>query len=1082
MTPAAWRRLAWHASTISERTTVVSLTEQPRSSPSDWSTTGLVRDWVESTPDWSERDVVQRIEQSDFDEAVLAATIDVDTLPPGAELPEWVATAQAIGDAFTDTHTRVTPDLGKPDDEVPFADIYAPIVAFARGRVLESGLDRLPESALRSMQDALRQDLERLCQDVLYVEFRTHIAVNRPQALADPESPPKTDLYDSFVDGLRTADGLASLFSEYPVLPRFLARVVSQWCDAVQELDRRLDDDWQMLTDTFDVDTDATSVTAAAVLDSDRHADGRRVVALTFDDQTRIVYKPRSVQPAAAFDAFLQEAGNIVDVDTRSVSVLDRETYGWVEHVDADSCQSRDDIGTYYQRAGVVLASAYLLYLNDCHYENVVANAASPVVVDAETMLTPSVSPAAGETAPTDAVTGDGSVLWTGLLPRSYDAGPIPESAMVNGFGVPEIPVGSGPVASAWSAVNTNAMSRRERKVDLMSPPARNVPAVESAPDSPVAASQYVNEIAETFASVCRAVVEDRLSLPESFSTLETRVLFRNTQEYDGVLSALQSPETLQDGRRLTFTTDVLVSEAMLADGTDPAWDVVAAERCALYRLDVPRLTADAATGALKCGDASITGITDSAGYQRVKHRFEHLDEATVRTQRDIVELALDTTAVDEPEDAVPSRPPDATYPPPDASTLASAVGDIYDTILEATVETDGDASDWVVRRATGGGRLQVGTAGDGLYEGGLGVAVFAAVIADQLDRSGARETALALTGSLRDSIRADGAAAVDGLGLDGVGGTVYGLTVVGRILDAPGSLETAVQLVDTLDPDRITAADSFDVMRGVAGTVLGCLALHEHRPESDALKIARMAGDVLVAAATRTDGGVAWPTGPDGESLTGYAHGAAGIAHALGRLATVTDTPGSVNELSTEVGDTEPAAGFPEVSKYLACASDALAFERATFDAEQGNWPDRRERGPAFADAWCHGRTGGVLARTALQDTPLPVTEDIVALAHRTGVDSRPDDGLCCGAAGRLVGVTAASEHAADDELTAHAHARLVTGLHRHLRGDSWNLSAHTTRVPNPTLFQGLAGVGYALLYAANPTDVPNVLYWETP
>ncbi len=1068
MTPAAWRRLAWHASTISERTTVVSLTEQTRSSPPDWSTTGLVGDWVESTPDWSERDVVQRIEQSDLDEAALAATMDVDALPPGAELPEWVATAEAIGDALTDTHADVTPDLGKPDDEVPFADIYAPIVAFARDRVLESGLARLPEPELRSMQDALRQDLERLCQDVLYVEFRTHIAVNRPQALADPESPPKTDLYDSFVDGLRTADGLASLFTEYPVLPRFLAGIVSQWCDAVQELDRRLDDDWEALTDTFDVDTDATSVTAASVLDSDRHAGGRRVVALTFDDQTRVVYKPRSVQPAAALDAFLQGAGDVVDVDTRSVSVLDRETYGWVEHVNADSCPSPDDIETYYRRAGVVLASAYLLYLNDCHYENVVANAASPVVVDAETMLTPSVSPAAGETAPTDAVTGDGSVLWTGLLPRSYGAGPIPESAMVNGFGVPEIPVGSGPVASAWSAVNTNAMQRREREVDLMSPPARNVPAVESAPDSPVAASQYVDEIAETFASVCRAVVEDRLSLPERFSTLETRVLFRNTQEYDGVLSVLQSPETLQDGRRLTFATDVVVSEAMLADGTDPAWDVVASERRALCRLDVPRLTASAATGTLHCGDRTITGVTDGGGYERAQRRFETLDEATVREQRDVVELALDPTPASNPEPAVPSRPPDATYPKPDATTLSSVVGDLYDTVLEATVATDGDAGDWVVRRATDGGQLQVGTAGDGLYEGRLGVAVFAAVVADQLDRPRARETALALTESLRDSVRADGASAVDGLGLDGVGGAVYGLTVVGTLVDAPECLDAAVHLVDTLDHDRITGVDSFDVVRGAAGTVLGCLALHEHRPNSDALGVTRTAGDVLVAAATDTEGGVAWPTGPDGESLTGYAHGAVGIAHALGRL-------GAITEVST-------SSECTEASTYLECAEQALAFERDTFDADRGNWPDRRNQGPAFADAWCHGRTGGILARTALRDTPLTVTKDIVALAHRTGVNGRPDDGLCCGAAGRLVGVTAASEHADDDELAAHARARLVTGLDRHHGDDSWNLSAHTTRVPNPTLFQGLAGVGYALLYAANPMAVPNVLHWETP
>lgn len=1054
-TASLWRRIAWQASTIEERTTAVAPQQRGLLRTESWTDTNLVGDWAATTPGWTEDDVVQRVARSDMDEFALAAIADVDAFPDDVALPDWVTTAQDVAASITDTHADARPALGKPPGEIPFADVLAPIVAFARDRALEAGLERVPSSVVTSLQGALRQDLVRLCSDVLYVEFRTYIAVNRPSAFADPATPAETDLYDEFIAGLRTENGLAELFAEYPVLPRFLARIVTQWCDAVREFDRRLDADWQSLGDTFNFDYEAVALTEASILDSDRHADGRRVVLLTFDDDTRVVYKPRSVRTEAAFDNFLKRAGDAVGVETRSVDVLAREAYGWVEHVAAEPCSSTDAMDAYYRRAGVVLASAHLLYLNDCHYENVVANGRSPVVVDAETLLTPAVSPSTDEAAPTDAVTGAGSVLWTGLLPQSYSSGSIPETAMVNGFGEPEIPIGSGPVETAWSNVNTNAMRRRERDAELMSPPPRNVPSVEESPDSPVAAAGYADEISETFAAVCRAVVEDRLSLPSRFSTLQTRVLFRNTQEYDGILSALQSPETLQDGRRLTFTTDVLVSEAMLADADDPAWDVVNAERRALLRLDVPRLTADANSGTLHCGDATIDGITESAGYRRVKERFTSLNADTIRKQCDVIEMALNPSASEEAAMSTLSHA--ASSPDIAVNDLMDAAGRVYDCVVDATVGHDNDAGEWVVRRETDAGRLQVGTAGDGLYEGQLGVAVFAAVVADQLHRDDARETALELTGPLRDAIRTNGAEAVDGLGLDGLGGAIYGLSVVGTVLNASECLAAAKDLVDTFEPDRISEGGPYDVMRGAAGLVLGCLALHEHRPASSALTVAREAGDALVAAATADSGGIAWPTGPTDEHLTGFAHGAAGIAHALGRLTAVTGDP-----------------------LYRECATQALQFEQQSYSNKRANWPDRRDQGPAFADAWCHGRTGGVLARLALENTPVPVHADVATVADRIGEHGRGVDGLCCGNAGRAVAMAAAGAELDDDRLCDHARSRFGSELDLQCVAGSAALAAHTSRVPNPTLFQGLSGIGFALLYTANPTVVPNVLQCE--
>jgi hypothetical protein len=124
-----------------------------------------------------------------------------------------------------------------------------------------------------------------------------------------------------------------------------------------------------------------------------------------------------------------------------------------------------------------------------------------------------------------------------------------------------------------------------------------------------------------------------------------------------------------------------------------------------------------------------------------------------------------------------------------------------------------------------------------------------------------------------------------------------------------------------------------------------------------------------------------AWAT-LDGKLLTGFSHGAAGIAYALLRL--------------------YAASGEED---FREAAREAIAYEDSVFVPEAGNWPDLRQEEPSCMTSWCHGAPGIGLARLGgLAALATDQIQQDIAVAMRTtqqfglrGVES-----LCCGALGR--------------------------------------------------------------------------------
>ena len=116
---------------------------------------------------------------------------------------------------------------------------------------------------------------------------------------------------------------------------------------------------------------------------------GKSTAILKLPDDKKIVYKPNSGKTTIAYNLLLDWINQYKNLGNYKFNVLDNENYHWLEFVKHNECNSEKDLEEYYYRAGYILCIVYLLNGTDFHFENIIANASSPVLIDHETIIQP---------------------------------------------------------------------------------------------------------------------------------------------------------------------------------------------------------------------------------------------------------------------------------------------------------------------------------------------------------------------------------------------------------------------------------------------------------------------------------------------------------------------------------------------------------------------------------------------------------------------------------------------------------------------------------------------------------------------
>ena len=364
---------------------------------------------------------------------------------------------------------------------------------------------------------------------------------------------------------------------------------------------------------------------------------------------------------------------------------------------------------------------------------------------------------------------------------------------------------------------------------------------------------------------------------------------------------------------------------------------------------------------------------------------------------------------------------------------------------------------------------LALSALGPHVYDGTSGIALFLAGFSSVTKDAEAGRLAVRFLAPLASRMRmlraaidhaADLPIAIGGM--IGLGSFIYSFTRVATWLGDDDLLDCACAAAELITRERILADERLDVMTGCAGTLLGLLALHsaDHADVFErerALDLAFCCGRRLLSARAPYASGLrAWP-GVNRPPISGFAHGAAGISYALARLFEATGQPA-----------------------FRDAALEGFAFERSLYDAHANNWLDPRFNRPVEQSAWCHGAPGMALARLhslrAMDTAELRNDIEIaVTISRKTRGISR--DHLCCGTSGRIEILSDAGEILGRPELLDDANGLSARMLARAAGSD---FSFGDDVALHPSLFMGLAGIGYTLLRLDHPRRFPCLLALE--
>jgi type 2 lantibiotic biosynthesis protein LanM len=896
-----------------------------------------------------------------------------------------------------------------------FAWVFRPLVRIVRDRVTRAALDGKVDAfaVAAGYERQLGRRLAGLAARTLVLELNIERVSGRLTGVTAEQR------FADFIRAQASSDRLTSLFAEYPVLARLLGQACQYSADAQIELLERFAEDRELIVARLLGGVDPGELVDIHTGSGDSHQRGRSVAILRFADGRQVVYKPRPLDTHRHFAGLVSWLNTkVMGLGLRTVDSVTRQGYGWLGFVEHRPCTQIAEVDRFYRRQGALLALLYAIDAADIHYENLIACADQPVLVDVETLFHPMLEqPTATGPDPAARVLAS-SVHRMALLPQMLlgEHGAVDVSGLGGDKGV-RYPSDM----AAWDGVGTDVMRLVRRRPEFRG--AVNRPRLGA---SDVEPADYRAAMLGGFREGYDAIVRHRselIGLLTACTNDEIRIVVRPSQVYATLLDESTHPDVLRDAVQRERVFDALTMDS----ACDLARQrLIPSELADLWAGDLPLFTSKPGSRDLWAADGEcLPDLLEGPGLATVVLKIAAMDEVDRYDQEWLISAALATRAQSVEHRTGEIRPRAGTSAVPDQQRLLSAACGIADEIGARAMHGDGRAN-WLGLEPVIDKHWAVLPMGAGLAHGYCGVALFLAQLAEltgvQRYAELARDAVRPVPRLIDQLITEPELGVTIGCGgTHGLGGISYAIARLGNLLDDPeirSWLPAVVDLTRAATDDELACFAS-----GSAGGLAAMLAVHTETGLPAAGRLAWDFADRLVEQAHTV------PCTCLDMPTSGFAHGHTGIGWALLRFA--------------RTGAGEP---YGEVGQ-------------AILDVEVPDGTDL---------SWCGGLSGFAMAR---QDCP---DEWANTLAEHAPLR---DMSLCHGELGVTEALMVLGERGHNAAASAAIrHAGLLLGAI-----DRGGVRCGTPHgVVSAGLLNGLAGIGYGLLRLGFAHRVPSILLLE--
>lgn len=863
--------------------------------------------------------------------------------------------------------------------------------------------------------------------------------------------------------------GWETLLEEYPVLARRMGTVIEEYLEFVEEFYLRFTDKKEFLAKEFFGGKPVGRIARLEGEISDLHQDGRCVLVLAFEDDRKLVYKPRSLEIDVNWERFLKsfpEAAKHI----KAPHAVDFGHYGFVEHIKHEPCAGIEEVKAYFSNAGALMALLHALGGNDFHRENIIAAGPLPVIIDTETLMIPVARP-----------------FEQGGKDKEEDRPAKPETlaemleSSINGLGM--LPLNRASEGKGFD--DFGALTGTDDKCD-------NLPVFDGKKCS---AARFSDQVEEGFRQMYRQILNNRERLLKGsdgirlFAGCKFRMLIRTSQVYANVIQHIHRSMFLKDGFEYSLQTERMVNAFLYTAKEEiipGLLKVFKSEKAALENGNIPIFYSEpGGEGILDHRELLYPNYFSRNALEKAEDSLRNMDEAGLAIQLQIIKRSLAAAELGDIHTAAAvngqKKPDERPKKPVTSEELIREAETIFRDVMDDRIKAPNGDYSWLTAQydiKLGGSSM--GLMSPALYDGMLGIAVFAGALYRVTGNPVYKETADYCADKISEVMEEmipvlERYQAPLGYG-SGVGGYLAGLELTAEYTGSEKAAETAEKLLSNISENCIKNDGWLDVLGGVSG--LAMVLARRKNLSDQGRQVLEWCGNHLLAKriGAEKEGYRVWESKHGSRPLTGLGHGAAGVALALTGIWKATGN-----------------------NEYLDAAKEAVAYENSVFDQVHCNWPDFRTKGGGsdlpkpgesaglkFMMGYCSGAPGVGLSRLGML-TAVPgdagfteILLDDIGRADRFIRDYTVEirDHICCGRTAGIDFLIEKSIRLGDPEAMELAKGRMGMLLDEKEQRKRYCLIGSDGKfLSNITLFQGTAGIGYEMLRLAAPETIHTIL-----
>jgi len=939
-------------------------------------------------------------------------------------------------------------------------------------------------------------DLSRAFEATLFEEFEKFRSKLISKRL-EREIAKDSSIYFKFIDELM-CDRFRTFLKTYPCLAFRASNIISSWKTSTTTFLSRFSHDKKKLIDYFGLPPDVALRSFKPGL-GDKHNKGQSAVLISLVslevEDFRLIYKPVPINMLKCFNRFIDGLNKLGSPYLfHCIEAIDFGNYGYVEYVEYEPCSSIDENELFNLNLGALSAVLYLLRANDCHYENIIARGASPILVDCETIMQPLVR---NQEDDFERIVLKEGIQRTGLIGSwqwNINSGIAIESGTVglNKKALENIST------RQWNHLNSDRMNLEFR--------AASIDIIQCLPDQSIPRKEFVAKkhslLLMSFQLMSKFLIsiaaDETLShlLQDCFRDATSRVLIRDTSVYGEAIHGSSSPAYASSYFKSGLLFEKLLSPFDSYKRSQDLFAIFCSEVDQLQLDDIPIFFSRVSSTCLNDGLGTIL-VEDyaelsalDAVINTLPNLKNNLEDQSILFNK-YLSISLSTSYAEASHQTIKQWPIN-NFSKINQNELyceaAKAVGDLIlqeclflnDGLLWSKLEVAND------KRA-----ISLEPISSSCYDGYLGILVFLDELASAtnfLAESNWRASKLdAVFNYFLDSLlhtilelpeklfkewlsRAS-------LGLDGLGGALIAFKILSNssYLDVSrlSLIDQVIDLIVTSLSRVSIESKSCDIMHGEAGLISGLLFLDNDQ----SIAMASQLGNRLCSKQLKNHG---WPNDQYKIDQISFSHGSCGISASLASL-------------YGKTGD----------HKIFTSAMNGYQHQNSYFDSQILNWPDLRNfsdeiirlsslregancKEKVFSSAWCSGASGSLISRIVAINSGLfwneLTTEILSALRSVTASNEINRFHLCCGLSGcsavidavlndsKLKDMLEAEDLVLIEEFRVQSLEKMMEGLQKNHTKIAISGIQGVTDVA-PGLFDGLAGIGLTLLSGASPS-----------